>query len=335
MLARTVSIVVMLVAVGLAGCSQPAPARGKVVLYTSVPANVIAEIETAFEQRYGALDLQIYRGGTSEVLQRVEEERKAGEIGADVIWVADFTVGEDLKEQGLLLQYTPPEAAGLLATLRDDDGYYFGARLLNMVVAYNTQALSNPPTTYWELVDARYRGRIGLASPTLSGAFLYLCGALLQNPAYGEDYFRQLGANEPAFQNNTETARRIAAGELDVGITIDFIVRNLLQDDPEAAINFTYPATGVVMVPSPIAIFRDASNGEGAKIFERFILSQEGQVILRDLAGVVPVRLDVAPPPGIESITQLDVIQADPNWIEAHHDEVTTSCAALLGEEEG
>jgi two-component system cell cycle sensor histidine kinase/response regulator CckA len=49
----------------------------------------------------------------STVLARVGEELDAGRIGADVIWVADSTVGEELKARGLLLQDTTPEADAL------------------------------------------------------------------------------------------------------------------------------------------------------------------------------------------------------------------------------
>ena len=137
----------------------------------------------------------------------------------------------------------------------------------------------------------------------------YFMGALLQHPDYGEDFFRQLAANAPVIQTNTEATARIAAGEMDIGITIDFTVRKLLSENPDAPIDLVYPETGVVMVPSPIAIFKSSSNVEGAKAFERYILSLSGQTLLRDLAGVVPVRLDVRPPTDIESITQLQVIR--------------------------
>ncbi len=123
-----------------------------------------------------------------------------------------------------------------------------------------------------------------------------------------------------------------AAGELDAGITIDFTVRKLLQENPDAPIDFVYPETGVVMVPSPIAIFKDAPDVAGAKTFERYILSQSGQALLRDLAGVVPVRPDVTPPDGIESITQLRVTPADPAWIQAHHEQVLSVYDVLYGE---
>ena len=120
---------------GLPGCRAPTEVSGAVVLYTSVPADVIAELELAFEEEYPAVDLQVYRAGTGDVMARINEEIEADHLQADLLWVADFTVGDEPKDQGVLLPYTPPEAEGLLDTLKDEDGAYFAARLLNMVPA--------------------------------------------------------------------------------------------------------------------------------------------------------------------------------------------------------
>lgn len=322
----------MLLLAGLASCARPWEPSGTLALYTSVPTDVIADIETAFEEEYPAVDLQVYRAGTGDVMARIEEELAAGRIGADLLWVADFTVGEDLKERGVLLQYRPPEADALLPILCDEDGYYYAARLLNMVVAYNTEVVTTPPTGYQDLLAPPYRGRVGHATPETSGAFLYFMGTLLQNPDYGEDFFHQLAANEPAIQTNTKTTARIAAGEMDIGITIDFTVRNLLRENPDAPIYFVYPEMGVVMVPSPIAIFKDASNVEGAQAFERYILCKEGQTLLRDIGGLVPVRLDVVPPEGITSITQLRVMPSDKNWIREHREDIVSKFIDIFGQ---
>ena len=317
--------------VWLVSCSRAQEVSGPIVLYTSVPTAVIEEIEVHFEEAFPAVDLQIYRAGTGDVIARVKDELAAGRIGADLIWVADFTVGEDLKRQGALLQYTPPEADSLLTTMRDEDGYYYAGRLLNMVVAYNTNTVSIPPNGYEDLLAPQYYGRVGHATPETSGAFLYFMGTLLHDPVYGEDFFHQLAANEPSIQTNTITTASIAAGELDIGITIDFTVRKLLKGDPGAPIQFVFPETGVVMVPSPIAIFKDASNVEGAKVFERYILSKEGQTLLRDIAGLVPVRLDVIPPGSITSITQIIVMPSNNDWIRENKESIVSKFVDIFG----
>lgn len=55
---------------------------------------VIAEIEAAFEEKCPRVDLQVYRAGTGDVIERVEEELAAGQVSADLLWMADFTVGD-------------------------------------------------------------------------------------------------------------------------------------------------------------------------------------------------------------------------------------------------
>ena len=86
------------------------------------------------------------------------------------------------------------------------------------------------------------------------------------------------------------------------------------------------------MVPSPIAIFKDAPHREEAKVFERYILSRTGQALLRDKAGVVPVRLDVKPPADVVSITQLQVIPTDPTWIRLNREEIVAIYNTIYGE---
>ena len=68
---------VVLLGFWLTSCKGPAQVGGTVVLYTSVPTDIITEIEAAFEEQYPAVDLHVYRGGTSEVMVRVEEELAA------------------------------------------------------------------------------------------------------------------------------------------------------------------------------------------------------------------------------------------------------------------
>jgi len=327
-------IIMCLVMTVVPGCQKEVKPTGTITLYTSVPTAIIEELKQEFEAENPGVYLQIYRKGTSAVVEKINEEIAAGQIQADIIWVADFTVGEDLKEKGVLLPYTPPESTEIPDILKDETGYYYAGRLLIMVVAYNTDTVTAIPTGYEDLLDKRHHGRIGHATPEASGAILYFMGTLLQDADFGEEFFIALAENSPQIQTNPQTTQRIADGELDMGITIDNTVRKLLMENPGAPIDYVYPEAGVVMVPSPIAIFKDSQNIEAAKVFVRYILSKEGQTVLRDLGGYVPVRLDVSPPERITSITQLRVIPSDKNWIKEHKDEIVSKFIDIFGPRE-
>jgi len=324
-------IATILVLTVVPGCQKEVKPTGTITLYTSVPTAIIEELKQEFEAENPGVYLQIYREGTSAVVEKINEEIAAGQVQADVIWVADFTVGEDLKEKGVLLPYTPPESTEIPDILKDEDGYYFAGRLLIMVPAYNTDTVTAIPTGYEDLLDKRYHGRIGHSTPEISGTLVYFVGTLLRDADFGEEFFTALAENAPQIQDNTQTTQRIADGELDMGITIDNTVRKLLMENPSAPIDYIYPEAGVVMVPGSIAIFKDSQNIAGAKVFVRYILSKSGQTLLRDLGGYVPVRLDVSPPERITTITQLKVIPSDKYWIAEHKDDIVSKFIDIFG----
>jgi len=290
------------------------------ILYTSVPINIIEELRYEFESQSPGIYLKIYRSSTEKVVEKINKEIKENLIQADLIWVANFAVGEELKKKGVLLPYRPPEAGEILDILKDKDGYYTAGRLLIMVVAYNTDNLTIKPTGYEDLLNKKYQNKIGHDTPETSGSLLYFMGTLLQDKDFGEDFFKGLKENLPQIQTSTLTTKKIAGGELDMGITIDFTVRKLLKENPGAPIDYIYPDDGVVLVPSPIAIFKGTSHPQAAMLFVRYILSKRGQTLLRDLGGFMPVRLDVSPPERITSVTQLKVIPSDKEWIREQKD---------------
>jgi len=314
------------------GCQKEVKPMGTVVLYTSVPTDIIDEVKAEFEKRQPGVELDIFRSGTGTVMDKIYEEVEAGRIKADVIWVADFTVGEELKNAGHLLKYESPQAAEIMPSLKDKDGYYCAARLLNMIIAYNTNEVKDKPTSYRDLLNPNYKGKVGLADPSYSGAALYTVATLVQSEEFGWDYFSRLYENEmQIIEGNTPLNQAIADGELWMGITIDFMARGQKIEDPNVPIDYVFPEEGAVLVPSPIAITKDSQNVAGAKAFVDFILSREGQELMSD-QGVAPVRLDVTPPSGIPTITQLRVIPSDKRWIQEHKPDIIAKFIDIFGQ---
>ena len=64
--------------------------------------------------------------------------------------------------------------------------------------------------------------------------------------------------------------------------------------DAPSTLNLVYPPE-MLVIPSPVAIFKNSPNVDAAKKFVDFILSKEGQqIIVED--GTLPVRADVKVP---------------------------------------
>ncbi|RKX72975.1 MAG: hypothetical protein DRP87_19730, partial [Spirochaetes bacterium] len=248
-----------------------------ITLYTSVPQNIIDNIKKDFESRNPDINLEIYRSGTNKVLAKLTAEKDAGNIKADVIWVADFSVYENLKEDNLLRPYQAPEAKYLPKEYYDSEGYYYGARLINMVLGYNTRFLrgNNIPDSWFDLLDPRFKNKVGSSSPDRSGAFFVTTGAFATTPGLGWEYFEKFAKQNPASDSNTGIAKKIATGELLMGFVLDYKIRKMKQKG--SPIDFVWPKEGAVMVPSPIGIISTTDNFEASKRFVNYSISREGQ----------------------------------------------------------
>ena len=271
-------------------------------LYTSVPTEIITKVANAFEAEYPDIKVDVFRSGTGTITAKIAAEEEAGDVKADVIWVADFAYYETLKERDLLMRYRSPAAGAVPDNLKDPEGYYYGARMITMVIAYNTNFVDDPPMTWRDLLDDQWDGLIGMANPLYSGAALDTVGSITMN--YGLDFYRKLRANGASVvRGNSGTARSISSGEFPVGVTLDYIVRN--QKAEGSPIETVYPEDGAVAIPSPIGIISNTDVPDAAKTFLDFAVSRDGQETLRELGSFIPVIPGMTPPEGAPSLEEL------------------------------
>src|SRR5260370_877979 len=84
-------------------------ASGKLTLYTSQPDKIAAETVAAFNKIEPAVQVETFRSGTTEVMNKLQAEIVAGDPRADVLFIADAVTMEQLKADNRLLAF--PEAA--------------------------------------------------------------------------------------------------------------------------------------------------------------------------------------------------------------------------------
>ena len=73
------SVIIMCLMTGVLGCQKEAKPTGTITLYTSVPTAIIEEIKHEFEAENPGMYLQIYRKGTSAVVEKINEEIAVGQ----------------------------------------------------------------------------------------------------------------------------------------------------------------------------------------------------------------------------------------------------------------
>ena len=256
-------------------------AAGKVMLYSSMQEDQLMAVKKGFEAKYPDIKMDYYFAGTGRVITKIATEHQAGQVAADVIWVGDPADYISFKREGILAQYTSPEAKNIDPKFIDPDGYYTGARMMNMGIGYNSALVEakDAPQSWNDLLDPKWEGQIVMTDPSSAGTTKYFVAALLANPEYGEEYFKKLRANGCELESGTTaTHNQVAASAYQVGIMLDYVSHNLMaQGSP---IGFTYLKKDLISIFSPIGLVKNSLNNENGKLLYDFILSKEGQEIL-------------------------------------------------------
>ena len=275
----------------LGALSAGAGAQQKVFVYTSMKESMVGDLKTAFAKKHPEIKLDYQSAGAGKLMAKIAAERQSGKVLADVLWTSEVPDFYQLKAQSMLLPYMPADAKILLNPLPDYDGSFTAVRLGTLGIAYNTRLVKEAPKTWADLQKPAFKGAYGIANPALSGT-AYMSVAVLSK-AFGWPYFDALRANGAKMgKGSGQVVDDTASGDLLASLAVDYITLDKI--DKGATLALVYPPE-MLVIPSPIAIFRGSPNIDAAKKFVDFVLSKEGQTIIAN-EGTLPVRTDVKVP---------------------------------------
>ena len=276
---------ILALSVALAGCgggdkkadNKAAGVKGELMVYTSIYPDIIDNMcKPNVAKAFPEMKVNWFQGGTEKVVTKITGEIKAKKIGADVLMVADPSYYLKLEDQKLLLPYKSKEEKNLIND-KAADGAWYAVRVCNMIIAYNADKLKaeDAPKNWTDLADPKWKGKIAMPNPMLSGTAYVAVGALADK--YGWEYFDKLKANGLRVEEgNSAIQNKLLTGEYAAAMILEENILKLANTKKEP-LKVIYPKDGVVQVPSPIAIFNTTKNPEGAKALVDWWLSKEGQ----------------------------------------------------------
>ncbi|WP_428912559.1 ABC transporter substrate-binding protein [Niallia sp. Krafla_26] len=286
-----------------------AKVEGTLNFYTSQPDADAAKLVEGFNEKYPDVEVEIFRSGTEEVISKIQAEKLAGDVQADVLLVADAVTFESLKEEDMLAAYESKEAEGIPDEFVDPDGMYYGTKVMTTGIAVNTENVKELPTSWDVLTAEDSKGKIIMPSPLYSGAAAYNLGVLTRQDNFGWEFYEKIQANDvQVTKGNGDVLKGVAGGEKDYGMIVDYLVARAAQEGSPVA--FVYPSEGVPVITEPIGIMNGTDNEAAAQSFVDYVLSEEGQELAAEL-GYSPIREGVEAPEGLKTIEELTVISAD------------------------
>lgn len=306
-----------------------AKAEGTVVFYTSNRTQVAEKQAKDFEQKTG-IKVQVFRGGSEQVIAKIEAELQAGRVQADVVNVSDPGWYFAQKAKGGLLAFTSRNAATIPDAYKDKDGAWTASRLTAMTIVYNTKLLRADlaPKRWSDLTHPKWKGQLTIANPAYGGTSLNWAAGILK--LYGWKFFEDLGKNEPLLTEGhlpgiqlVASSERLVAAEMN-----DYDARAAIAKG--SPIGIIYPEDGTFVIPSPVAIMKASTHPNASKLFVDYLLSPEGQAVFVGDNFFSP-RTDVAGPKGAVPLTSLKVIPMDWAAVEKQALEIKTKFGALVG----
>ena len=264
----------------------------KLVIYTSMKESLVGGIVDGFKAKYPDIEVDYQSAGAGKIMAKLEAEQQSGHIMADVIWTSEVPDFYQMRNEGMLEKYQPTVFNEILNPFDDYDGSFTAARLGTLGIVINTEKVSTPPTSWEEIATSpTYKDAFGIADPALSGT-AYMSVALLEKQ-FGWNYIERLHDNGAIKSKGSgRVVDDTANGTLNACLGVDYITASKI--DKGAPLKMI-ALQEKIMVPSPIAIFKDADHKESAKKFVDYVLSQEAQQKVAN-AGTVPVRTDVTMP---------------------------------------
>ena len=250
--------------------------EGTLTLYSSAPVAVMNDVDAAFTKRYG-VKVELWRGGSEEVLQRVSTEARAGRF-ADVIETAGPQI-EAAKRQNLLQEVVTPVASELMPQAAVKGRPWIASRLTVFTIAYNTNQVraEDAPRTYADLAAPKWKGKLGVEA---DDANWLMAMDQAMGAGKGIALFRDIAARNGISlrKGHSLLANLVASGEVTVALDsyLDEVSGLKRTGAPIAAV-FASP---VIAMPTAVAVLKRAAHPFAAVLFEDFLLSADGQRIL-------------------------------------------------------
>jgi len=305
---------------------------GTVVVYSPHDADPLNADIVAFMNAYPSIKVVLVAGGTVELCDRIRSQGDSPE--ADVLWGGG---ADTLSAYGdCFEQYSSVNAAAIDSKFIDPDGKWTGESPLPMVIIYNKKLLSEAgiaePSSWKDLLNPELKGKIAYCQPSKSGsAYTQLCTMILAmgGKTDGWEYMKKLAANLDGriLDSSGKCHKLVASGDFAVGITIEKSAV-LYMDNPD--IGYCYPSEGTSAVPDSVAIIKNCSHEENARIFEDFILSRDAQEEQSKDWNRRPSRNDVSLPKGLSPISSIRLVDYDFSWSAADKEKIIDHFNSIL-----
>ena len=262
-------------------------------LYTSMNADMVDAVTEAFSDEFD-IDVNTYRAGSETVLQRVLQETDANFPGNDVVETNGSELGA-LQKEGVMAPCISQELIDQVPEAGQSEAWT-ATRFNLFGPSWNTDIISDPPTSWEDLADPKYDGQLALEL----GDYDWYMGL--------SDYWLEQGKSQEevdklwadivdgasVVKGHTVMAELMGAGQFGLASSnYTYIVEKAKADG--APVETQPYVDPLIARPNGGSCMKTAENPATAMLFLDWLM-QEGQAVLADQSATPAIsdkQLDV------------------------------------------
>jgi iron(III) transport system substrate-binding protein len=258
---------------------QPAQ-RDEVVVYTALDREFSEPIFADFTRATGIAVRPKYdteANKTVGLVNLILNERSRPRC--DLFWNNEILNTLRLDQEQLLRAYSSRWVDEYPAVFRSPHNRWYGFAARARVLLVNRTRVPEDrwPRSISDLVDARWRGQVGIAKPLFGTTATHAaCLFAHWGAERTERFFRELKENAEVFPGNRQVAQAVGLGRIAFGLTdTDDAVIEIEQGNPVAII---YPdqaddGLGTLFIPNTLSLISGSPHSERAEKLLDYLLS--------------------------------------------------------------
>lgn len=225
-------------------------------------------------------------------------QRRLPRGAADVICLQAVRAYE-VEQAGLLEPLDATKVPNFARTLPNLQTTFYGPHIWSpQVIIYNPERIKDPPRTFTDLLDPKYKGRVGVGDINyfyiMMAAALAATGDLNKVEADAtRELMLKLNANGLRLYPSTDSiGAGVKSGEIDVGIM--WLARVIMWQNAGIPVKASFPAEGSVLYVSGMVVPKNAANKPAAYKYINAMMEPSAQRGFAERMGYLPT-VDNAP----------------------------------------
>jgi iron(III) transport system substrate-binding protein len=202
--------------IALSGCAPtPADSEESITIYSGRSETLITELLDTFTEETG-IEVKVRYGDSAELAAQILEE--GSNVKADVFFSQDAGALGALAKEGLTKPLTKDITDLVDASYKSKDSHWVGVSGRARVLVVNPAKVTKLPTSYKDLMDPSWKGRIAIAPTNASFQAFVTAIRILEGEQAAKDFLDRMKENAVLFEKNGLILQAVEDGVVDAGL---------------------------------------------------------------------------------------------------------------------